>query len=370
MAIHVMSVSGSNRFSPVNLQSVLNDITHYGLLLEGYASIVVQGFALNARHAELNLIKSAWKLFQENQKQVVFYKKQLSPQIAYMLTESKKAAREQIINSAQIINCQQPDSEARKEARKMVAGLVEGINTTFTKRYVSSRLLYEKIELLSRQAAESYQALSGKLDEYMQSLENGQMHAMAVMTALDLQEETLRQHLDDWVVQSLSAPESRGLIIVQRSVDRHNLYYDYLSLSECSEHAMVIDRNNQQKLALNKELDNVDPLLASLKQAVLLLQSYSQCMSKLSLATRRLVTNWGEISNNLAIQSHELSSQWDCNQLFKVITTDVPSAKKSGHFLAKRIGMYEQRLANKNPYSPVVHPEGDTAGRESTCSNL
>lgn len=346
MTVHVMSVSGSNRFSPLHLQSVLNDITLYGMLLEGYASIVVQDFALSAKNAESNLMQSAWRIFEENQKQVSFYKKKLSPQLAYMLTESKKTAKEQIRSSAQIINCQQPDGEARKT----VAGLVEGINTTFVRRYASSRILYEKIELLSREAAGFYQALSGKLDEYTQSLGNRQAHALVVMTALDLQEETIRQNLDDWVVQTLSAPELKGLIVVQRSMGHHNLNYDYLALSGCSENAMVIDRNNQQKLALYRELDNIDPLLASLKQAVLLLQSYSQYMSKLSLAAKRLVTNWGKISNNLAIQCHELSSQSDCNQLFKVVTTDVPSAKKSWRFLARRIGVYEQRLANKTPY--------------------
>ena len=351
MTIHVMSVSGSNRFSPVHLQSVLNDITHYGLLLEGYASIIVLQPALKGSCANRLAAENGPQVFRETQKQAQFYKQQLSPQLAYVLTESKKAAQEQIKKSTQIINCQQPDSEARKT----VAGLVEGINTTFVRHYASSRNLYEEVEWLSDKAEASYQQLASELDVYTQELTTGQAYAMAVMAALDLQEETIQQHLDGWVTDTLSGVQEKGQVTVQRSTDSHNGHYDYLALSECSENALAIDRNNQQKLALHKELDRIDPTLAGLKREVLLLKAYSQYISKLAHATKRLVTNWGKISNNLAMQAHELSSQSDCNQLFKVITTDVPSAKKSWRFLAKRIDVYERRLANKNPYCPAVH---------------
>ena len=345
MDINVLSGSGFNRFAPKNLNSAFQDITHSSFLLTGFGTLINNHPLIAVNSSSPRLTQSARDCQKALKKQSGFYGQQMKPQLMHLLVNGQQAASEQIAfsESLQNVGIDQSDLTIRQSA----SNSVNRISEIFNQYYVRARELAEISATISVAVKSESGQLSRHLDQYARHLPKGRENALAIMTGIDLLDDTLGQSFDDWVINRLIAGSDISDFVIATDAVDENRSYQCLQLqtpdrANNEELNLSAKRHSEQRNQLYHELSKVSRILVAVKTIEAEVRQYSNYMGRLHAATKKLSVNWGKVSNDFAIQAYQLGAQSDSNQLFQIIASDIPVATNHWRLLSEDVERFRQ----------------------------
>ena len=270
--------------------------------------------------------RDAQKVIRE---QAVFYRNPMKSQLIKTFIEAGEAVSTFVDFSENIQTISLGHSDL--ETRQTAAAQIEQLSQQFNRYYVTARELSEEGTRLCHSARMEAMSLSRQLDVHCRHLDERKENTIAIMTAIDLLEETLAQTLDQWLDTLIKTKQDTTAFKLRqhRVTDRfycYSLLIDNLGNSEQIDLMSAIDRHHEQRTQLYFELNRINSTLTAVKAIESQIKQYAQRMAAMSAAMKSVAVNWGKISNDFAIQAHQLGARSDSNQLFKMLAGDIPVA--------------------------------------------